>query len=263
MDVQGQSRSTEDKERGFASMFAINLRIFQAKFPGHIYFHFDLHAGSGWNEKVNVVGSPLLFVDLANDTGVDYRIHAVEQDKGRASTLAGLLGHSDRAFVHHGDNCDFVPLIPELIRYYGDRPEFAIGSILIDPNNTNGIPWNEVASVLGKCPRIDVMCHFPAGAMKRIFYGVIAKGNECETWKAMSDAIGMFRKKHWLIRDPRFGGPHHFTTLIGRNIAIKEHRSIGFHSLETREGFRLFQKAVLNKAEYQQYIDKQQLILFD
>jgi len=74
---QGQSGIvTEAKERGLSLTFQSNLWVFRrlksrfsnSKFK---YFHFDLNCGSGWNDDVDCIGSPIAFVDSASAVGVE------------------------------------------------------------------------------------------------------------------------------------------------------------------------------------------------
>ena len=60
---QGQSAITIDKERRIGAALSISMRIAEKKFGGgnFRYWHFDANAGSGWNETVNVPGSPIVF----------------------------------------------------------------------------------------------------------------------------------------------------------------------------------------------------------
>lgn len=66
---QGQSAfATEIKQRGLMAAFAINLAIFQRQYgnnPRARYLHVDLNAGSGFNDKVGCIGSPLAFLAAA------------------------------------------------------------------------------------------------------------------------------------------------------------------------------------------------------
>src|SRR4051812_1061599 len=64
----GQSAATIDKERRIAACLSVGMKIAEAKFgqSGFAYWHLDANAGSGWNEEVNVPGSPLVFWQVAN-----------------------------------------------------------------------------------------------------------------------------------------------------------------------------------------------------
>ena len=64
---QGQSLATIDKERRIGAALSVGMRIASSRFAGRgfRYWHFDANAGSGWNEAVNVPGSPIVFWDVA------------------------------------------------------------------------------------------------------------------------------------------------------------------------------------------------------
>ena len=73
MVTQGQGVTTEFKERGLQAAFTINLKVFNglnARYNNAWrYFHFDLNCGSGINEEVGCIGSPIAFINAAEQTG--------------------------------------------------------------------------------------------------------------------------------------------------------------------------------------------------
>jgi hypothetical protein len=87
---QGESWVTEHKMRGLRGTFTINLTICaqSRNLNWRPYHHFDLHAGCGWNRKYEVPGSPLAFLDAAEESGHPRVIaHFVEIDAARAAEL--------------------------------------------------------------------------------------------------------------------------------------------------------------------------------
>lgn len=228
--IQGQSRDTEEKERGIRSSIAINFQIATAKLPWAPYFHFDLHAGCGWNHDFNVPGSPLAFWQVADGSGHARPIgHFVELDAGRAAELRARPELQDRfnCYVHHEDNAEFCARIPDLIRGHGDKPEYAIGSILIDPNGPVAVPYDAIAEVLRQCPRLDVIYNFPGTGTKRLPDGHRQK-------ITIGDIPALFHKQHWLIRKQI--GPWQWSLLIGRNLKTRDYPSLGFYHWESVRG---------------------------
>lgn len=248
---QGQSDATKHKNRGFASAFAINLTICRkGKSEWHRtrpYFHFDLNAGSGWNHEVNqprgVMGSPLAFLAAAESANKpEFVAHFVEQDDARGKALAKrpkILGDR-RCFVHIGDNADFVPAIPAIVRRNGEKTEYARGSILIDPNGPTGAPWDEVAAVSMICPRLDLFINWSGTAMKRL-----PDGHEKRL--EVDDLPTLFHKEAWLVRIPH--GPWQWSLLLGRNYRTGDHKAAGFMHWDSAEGAAYIEKLKLTGRE--------------
>lgn len=227
---QGQSRDTEWKERGIRAALSINLKICADKMAWRPYFHFDLHAGCGWNHDFNVPGSPLAFLQAADGIGHPRPVaHFVEIDAGRAAELKARpeVARRRECHVHAGDNGAFCALIPDIIRHHGDRPEMAMGTILIDPNGPVTVPYDAIAGVLRQCPRLDVIYNFPGTGTKRLPDGHKQK-------ITIGDIPGLFSKRHWLIR--RQIGAWQWSLLIGRNFKCRDYPSFGFYHWDDPRG---------------------------
>src|SRR5215472_10614535 len=69
--LQGQGGGTLDKERKIGSAEALGMTVANGLAKRATwrqtkpYFHLDLNAGSGWNEIAGCPGSPLVFLELA------------------------------------------------------------------------------------------------------------------------------------------------------------------------------------------------------
>lgn len=239
--TQGQSHVTEEKERGFHSIFETNLRAVKGMFDRLSfdcrYFHFDLHGGSGINEEAKVVGSPVLFRELAESIGVSFRMHVAEIDDGRAKILSRRLDDSDFSFVHHGDNRELAAMIPDIISHCRENPAKAVGSIVIDPNGAKGIPWGELSDVLARCPRLDVVLNYNAVIMKRM-----AGQGMLDLHVSLDQLPSMLNKKHWWIRKPR--GIWQFTIIVGRNFAMGDHKRIQLYNWDSDEGRQCLRRAM-------------------
>lgn len=237
---QGQSHdSTEWKERGIAAALSINLRIFKSKYKSWAtYQHFDLNAGSGMNDQVDCIGSPLAFIQSVDALGIsNYRAYFTDIDY---DTIEKLHAYPEmkrkNCFLFHGDNRSFIYAIPDLIRLTDKRPEYAIGSVLVDPNGSE-VNIEELAWLSVKCPRLDFIINWNSVIFKRL-QG--AHGTLCGSIKSLN-------KKHWLIREPT--GGHQFILIIGRNARIGEHPAMGFYHLNSDRGQEIFHTCNLSKAE--------------
>lgn len=257
---QGQSWATEHKEVGLRASFLINLRICKvvrerSRFR-QAYHHFDLHAGSGWNEKVGVMGSPMAFYDALEGSGHPQAVaHFVERDKGRACQLEERLLCSPYAdwHVHCEDNAKFCPRIPDIIRGRGENPRYAMGTILIDPNGPTDTPYDEVAEVLRQCPRLDVIYNFPGTGNKRL-----ANGHDRKIW--VNDIPDLFHKKFWLIREQI--GDQQFSLLIGRNYETRDYPGLGFYHMGSARGQRVVTTLDTTRREQREQRAQAQMRLF-
>jgi three-Cys-motif partner protein len=229
---QGESWVTEHKMRGLRGTFTINLTICaqSRNLNWRPYHHFDLHAGCGWNRKYDVPGSPLAFLDAAEESGHPRVIaHFVEIDAARAAELEARpeIAARRNCFVHAGDNGVLCRRIPDLIRQHGDRPDTAVGTILIDPNGPTAVPYGIIAEVLRQCPRLDVIYNFPGTGTKRMPDGHRQK-------IVIEDIPDLFRKKFWLIRKQI--GAQQWSLLIGRNFRCNDYPGLGFYHWESARG---------------------------
>lgn len=236
---QGQSDSTEFKERGLEAAFAINLRIFKAKIAARFgdrfpYWHFDLNCGSGINEQIGCIGSPLAFLRAVESVGLPhYFAGFCDIDEGHLGALMGReqLRDNKNCFTFHGKNASLVEAIPDIIAKI-ERPERATGMVLSDPNGFE-VPIDELANLSRLCPRLDIAIHWNT-RIRRLFRG---KGWD---FIDVDEAIAMLGKQHWLIREPR--GAHQWTVLIGRNIATGDHRTMGYFHLASEKGQEIMRR---------------------
>ena len=248
MTTQGQSDSTEYKERGFGHVLRFNLGIFRdhvlPRIPRACYWHFDLHAGNGHNDLVDVVGSPIVFLSEVIRTDVPFQAHFVELNPNRAATLSDRLGPSQHCMVHRQDNRVFLQSLPDLLREGGENPAMAIGSILVDPNCPSDIPTTQLVEVLRKCPRMDVILNIPTGHMKRINGAAASPKIRAEKMLAKLllpvDIPGIFPRKHWLVRVP-IENRNGFALFIGRNFEAGAWVKQWFYSTRSQKGKELLE----------------------
>ena len=235
----GQSGSTEIKERGFAAALTVNLRIFQGRFgedPRYRYFHFDMNSGNGFNYLAGCIGSPLAFCEAVERVGCErYFAAFVDRDK---KAIEGLLErpHMDdeRRWAFNGKNAELLACIPDIIRHFNEDPEYALGSILFDPNGTD-IPIPEIAKLAKICRRLDVFINVNSTQFKR--------GSRVSI--TVEDIKNSIDKKYWLIREPI--GKQLWTILIGRNYPGGAHEAIGFYKLESAKGQAILLRCNLTK----------------
>jgi len=239
--VQGQSGdATEIKQRGLSFAFRVGMAVAK-KYPGDGYFHFNLHAGSGYNTEADCIGSPLAFLSEARRVGcTSYFAGFCDRDRAQIETLLKRpeLDH-DRCRLFHGDNAELLQMVPDIIRLYGKK-RYALGSVLSDPNGA-AVPIDELAWLARECPRIDIILHWNSTIVKRL-RGGIKPGQ-----MSLTDTIKHINKLYWLIREP--AGIHQFTMLIGQNFRSNDWPSFGFYHLDTPKGQEILQRCSLPKHE--------------
>lgn len=244
---QGQCKdATEWKERGIAAAISVNLRIFKSIYANKswaVYQHFDLNSGSGINEEIGCIGSPLAFIQSADELGVfNFNAHFIDKDRSAIEQLyAREVMQRKNCTLFHGDNKSLIEVIPDLIQLT-DKPRMAIGTVVIDPNGAD-VPINELAWLARECPKLDFIINWNSTIFKRL------EGRKGR----LQDVMESINKKHWLIRQPV--SIHQWTVLICRNTRIGDHKSLGFHHLNSEIGQHIFKTCNHTKAEYQQIIE--------
>jgi hypothetical protein len=264
--AQGQSRFTANKIAGFGAFFTQNMAIVKTAIGSASYFHFDLNAGCGVNERSGCIGSPLAFREAAIKAGMPEAFcFCCEVDAGAAIELQKRTEDDERTFVTIGRNQDFVEMIPEIIAQHGSDPQKAYGSILIDPNDhrRDAIPYEGLRRVASECPKVDVLFNFPQLAIKRVWFAV-AKGTLDESCASdcvdIDDLPAVIGKRHlWIRQVPELGN---FAMVVGRNTDnVKDDRRTGLARWDSEDGlwFRERCKMKVEDADrrHQERLDKQ------
>lgn len=244
---QGQSAVTEEKARGFSSVFEQQIAVVSRSpmLTQQPYVHVDLHAGCGFNHEVGVIGSPMLFLETARRHRLDYRLFCCEIDRGRCDELGKRMKHDHRAFPHFGHNADMCDCVPDLMRMHGIEPNMAVGSVLIDPNGfSDQIPWDSLERLFAVCGRLDVIFNFPGLAYTR---------NRGHAEHVHIDLLPKrLRKQCWFIRQPL--PVQKFTLCVGRNtgkLSIPTRNGLPFARWDSIEGKRYRLRAMLKSEEYE------------
>jgi len=243
--MQGQSYITEEKARGFASVFTQQAAVVSASrvLRDCRYVHIDLHAGCGHNRDVDVIGSPILFTQIARRHRLDYLMLCAEIDKASVKELGRLLEDDHRSFPFWSDNGDLCDAVPDILRQHGIEPSNAIGSVLIDPNGfVNQIPWAALSRLFSTCGRLDVLFNFPGTAFSR------NRGHQDHV--SIDQLPQLLNKKHWFVREPL--PTHKFTLCVGRNtdkLNTPSRTSKPFALWDSRDGKRFRRKAMCTSEE--------------
>ncbi|MFZ0916988.1 MAG: hypothetical protein WAN04_08860, partial [Candidatus Udaeobacter sp.] len=241
MKGQGQSiDATIDKERCLGSALTIGMKIANAHFAGWPYWHFDATAGSGHNDIVDVPGSPVVFHVAADTCLTAMKRQGFFCDKNVAALkeLKLRLGKwMSSSYLLPGDNEEALEVFAERIRQSGDRPRYAVGSVIVDPNGYwyrnkttgDGPPIAGLLRFVAEFPRIDIILNLNA----RIYRLQRANGHHVNS---PQDVLINLRKSNWLVRHTRYGSSNDWLLAVGRNVATGDHRKIEFHRLDSEKG---------------------------
>lgn len=258
--TQGQSQETPHKLRGIDAAMRMQLSIAKpilARTSFATYFHFDLFAGSGVNDKIDgcepLPGSPVVAQRVLLQSNSRHLMCAVERNKESASALAKILRTESSCFVVEADNREFIPAIPDVIQQHRERPGMAIGSCLIDPNKPSEVDWKAINTMLLRCSRLDVIVNFPGTAEKRKRY---ASQAGCSIdFNLLDDLPKMCERKHWLIRDACAYGNHQFCLCVGRNKDFGDYRAEGFVRWESESGKLIRSRIMNNDKDHRRYVE--------
>jgi len=258
---QGQSVKTLDKERKIGAAESIGMTIVNGMARHHAwrrskpYFHLDLNAGSGWNDIAGCPGSPFVFLELAQQKITHLPLYAWFCDIN-----PDTVGKLERLLVRHGhlpqlgvslicdDNRSVIQRFAEQIRRR-ERPEYALGSLLCDPNawfhrnaKGEGVPVQEILEFAAEFPRIDIIlnvnyriyhCHRGAGIkMPNSAHARMLTPEQIRT------ALG---REHWLVSRQHHGPGDSFWLAIGRNCKTGDYTKLGLHHWESEHGRMIMQ----------------------
>jgi hypothetical protein len=235
---QGQSNITPHKENAFGGILRMNLDVHHRKDEkrGYYYHHFDVNAGSGYNDKAQCDGSPVVFLRTAQRLGVEkFVAHFVDRDRQRTEELLTRI-NDPRCTVYNGENREFIKAIPELIYYQRENPAQALGSILCDPNGTD-LPIAELSELSKSCRRLDFIINYPARVWKR------ERGVGIRPELYLKDLLSLLDKKYWHVQDPLPSDPHEWMILIGRNFEMGDWQKMRIYALDSPKGIEIVRKS--------------------
>jgi hypothetical protein len=245
---QGQSIATVDKERRIGAALAIGMRIASASTfagKGYRFWHFDANAGCGFNAKIGVPGSPLVFWEAANQhlRGLEPAPFFCDINRESMSELRRAVASKGPSVLLPGDNDEGLLHFGKCIEFAGDKPAFAVGTVVVDPNGyyfrnkeNEGPPTKALKWFLPRYPRIDLVMNLNV----RTYRMQKALGHDV---LAPRDLLASLHKQHWLLGLTAHGGDS-FLVAIGRNVPTGDYRAVGLHKANSPIG-----KDILNAAQ--------------
>lgn len=240
-NTQGQSTATADKERCIGSAITIGMTIANKAFggKGFRYWHLDANAGSGWNDDVDVPGSPLVFQYARAERLTDMQVEAFfcDMNVDRLKQLEARLHQYPNCYCLPGDNEEAIDVFAQAIRSR-ENAQFAVGSVVVDPNGYwfrnqkgEGAPVRALTEFSKEFPRIDIILNLNATAYKR----QDGAGHEVMPPRAVLESLN---KSCWLVRRTVCRGAD-FLLAVGRNMKTGDHTSLGFHHLHSDAGMEV------------------------
>jgi hypothetical protein len=242
--MHGQSRYTRFKEARFAPIFAQSLRISKApQVARFAYYHADLNAGSGFNDAAGVPGSPLNFLSAVTRNHrenfyaffVDRKLEYVRQLIQRPEVEA----FSDRVAIFQHDNSEVLPVVAQFIAHRERNPQFAVGSIVIDPNGYHdGVPWEALRDFCRFHLRIDLILNLNA-RQYRLEQSHIRAGRDPGWRKKRLQPISAFpewfSRPNWMWTELCQIGGNRWIQLVGRTIRTHSagYESLGFYDSQS------------------------------
>ena len=247
--MQGQGRSTLDKERQLAAAMSMQRNILLKKpsiIGRHPYYHIDLNAGCGWNKDFQVFGSPLVFCQVMYN--FHFRAWFIDRDPEATRELTERLRLYSGIEICTGDNRDVLKKIGSYL------PTRAVGSILVDPNSWayrnakgEGVPVNELAEFCRQYRRMDLIMNLNVRA-----YSMMDGHNQNGSIKfdliALDRFPSFFSRDYWLIsRD--HNGHTEFVRLTGRNMRTGDYAKWGWYHWDSAKGKQIREDIAVRKKD--------------
>ncbi len=238
---RGHSRATVDKAEGLSKLLSqhvhtVNVILKKYNYFPQKYFFIDAYAGPGYNEEVQCDGSPVIFLKIAKDSGIDYFAWFVEQDINSVRELRKRIEGYPNCEISSHNNSQAVPAIARGL------PENAYGLVYADPNGIPDFEMLSKVSLIPKLDKFDILIRYNAAAVKR---------NEFQTGEKMLDHLSKINKKYWIIREISPGDKWQWTFLLGMNWdRLKAWKSQGFLYAITPNGIVPEAADIIDKLNY-------------
>lgn len=238
---QGQGQLTALKERGIAAAVSVSLRM-ASRLPDFTYWHADLNCGSGFNELAQCAGSPLVFVrEAVQQRRQNFRALFCDHDEAAVVKLQSALGEHPNCYCLPWENRLVLPVLAEWICKHERNPQFAFGSVLVDPNgyfDEATVPHKQLIEFAHRFPRIDLIFNLNVRTYRLSAPHVLAgRGKWSNKFLPSPRQLpAIFARRHWLIREVMSKGGDPFVLLIGRNLRANDHTSMSMFHMDSARG---------------------------
>ena len=214
---QGQSEATKPKQQALGSFISAHSKIVEVIQEKHSewagpYVYIETNAGSGWNDNVDCIGSPLVALDaLGKHSELKYQATFIERSVDSANSLENriaLRGH--KAEVINKDHAIALPSIRV--------PRGSFGLVYADPNALKDAPVEALKTFFKQttASKIDVLINLDAHMRRRVVEGQ-RKGGNAGNYDDLAGLMRAIPKEHWWIRQPFVSAGAKWTFLFGSN----------------------------------------------
>jgi hypothetical protein len=208
-----------------------------------------MNAGCGMNKEVGCKGSPLVYYDNLDKAPRYHHAFFVDRDSNCISELAERFRNRPNAYCFNVDNRELLPIVEEMMMREGDKPQFAFGSLIIDPNGYDtGWPVDVVQEFARTHPRIDIILNLNM----RSFYCQRAhvlsgKGR----WKdrrmiSPSEWPAFLNRPFGVVREVSSGSGSRFILMCLRSIRGGISNAMGMYDIHSQHGRSIFERADKN-----------------
>lgn len=256
-EKQGQSGSTAIKQASLTAIVESLIYPYlaiQKEYNEPVVF-IETNAGCGFNKKVQIEGSPVIFGQAIDRLKIRSVRLFCDNDADALKELENKMGYIPFASYHCVDNRDFIKGLPEkIVDLTGVRDiKYARGLVYVDPNGvTDGFPLTELVEFSRIATGIDIVINHAANTAKRS-RGAFKDRDYPDT----GQIIKMINKPFSAVRSPH-GSSQWTMILLSSYKSYKISgvmRSHGFTESFSDKGKMIIAKCRLNKTEYVRHLN--------
>lgn len=227
----GHSKVTPDKQFRLDKMLRQHMNVVKAildkyKNMPQKYYYFDLNAGDGTNIE-NCSGSPLIFLEAVNGSGLDYESHFIDIEHANIHELKKRMPSNDsRVSIHLGDNSEVMDRLIKNISL--NHRQYAYGLIYTDPN---GRPdFDLLGRISTALPKFDILIRCNVNAIKR-------------NGQKPIEQLAKIHKQQLIIQEPLSSDKWQWAFMLMTNYAdYKAWEKHGFYRADTPRGLAIMRR---------------------
>lgn len=229
---------TPEKQRFLRRYLRLHLTIANGamrKWKQNRYYYFDLNAGQGVNPETGEDGSPLIFVQEAERTPIEYCGYMIEQNDENFNVLQANLNRTSawRAAAIHADHNEYM------IDFCQQKYENSFGLFYADPSGVNDMPFNLLATISRFWKKADILIAISPTSVKR--------DRRAHNKVDLVERLERIKKSNWIVREPF--SKHQWTFLYGTNGPVPTWKKEGFYSIDSPQGREYLDQINLTKNE--------------
>jgi len=245
LNGMGQSIVTTDKQDGLNKYLCVHMKIVSSVFANNerkgyyirdkTYYYIDCTSGSGFNQDVEELGSPIVFINRIQKSNLKYKAYFVDIEEGNIFSLREKI---------YSPNCEFICAdnniaVPEIIQ---ELPGKSYGLCYMD---MNGIPnFGLIEKISLKMKKMDILIRCPATAIKR---------DRCQNGScrdSLIDSIKKIHKEKMIIREPLPDDSWQWTFLFLTNYTnVSDWKRERFYDSTSFEGQQILERLNYSKKE--------------